>query len=227
MSAISNLSKYLGIYEFWRQIIKNTGLKWEKRSALETIIDILNSDIGDTQKWLFEAVQRLPRKYATVLVFTALTGSRPSEACNSCKLIVEVSEKNRLHEYLNPELMMVQHFRYKDIFLRNSKIAYISFVSGELLNLILQRKPRIKYTALVSALRKRGFKIRIKELRKLYATLLRENQHLPKEAIDLLEGRVGESIFLRFYYKPFLQNLKQKALKGIEPLQQKLLKIIS
>ena len=227
MSAISNLSKYLSCYQYWKSIIRDNGLKWEKRSALEAIIDILNSNIEDTRKWLMKTVEVLPRRYATVLVFTALTGLRPTEACNSCKLIVEFEEKNQLHEYLNTELMMLQHFRYKDIFLRKSKNAYIGFVSKELLDLVLETKPIIRYTALTSAIRKKGLRIRIKELRKLYATLLRENEHLPKEAIDVLEGRVSESIFLRFYYKPFLQNFKEKALKGIEPSEQKLLEILS
>jgi hypothetical protein len=224
MSALSNLSKYLGIYQYWKQIIQNNGLKWEKRSALETIIDILNSNIEDTQKWLTEAIQKLPRKYATVLVFAALTGLRPNEACDSCRLIVELSENNQLSNYLNEELMMLQHFKYKNIFLRNSKNAYISFISKELLDLVLEAKAKVKYTALISALRKRGFRIRIKELRKFYATTLRE--HLPKEAIDLLEGRVSESIFLRFYYKPFLENLREKALYGIKPFEKQLIKIV-
>ena len=225
MSALANLSKYLGCYGYWRDIVKNSGLKWEKRDALETLISMLNSNISDTQTWLMNTVQALPQKYASVLTFTALTGLRPSEACMSTKLIVELFEQKRLNKYLDEKSLMLQHFRFKELFLRGNKNAYISFIAKELLDLILKIEPRIKYTALVSALRKRSFKIKTKELRKLHATTLRD--HLPQELIDLLQGRVSQSVFLRFYYKPFLQDIRDKTLKGIEPLQNELLELLS
>ncbi|MGB9135476.1 MAG: hypothetical protein WCC63_07860, partial [Candidatus Bathyarchaeia archaeon] len=81
MIALANLSKYLGIYEHWRSIVKNAGLKWEKRSALETFVSILNSNVNDTAEWLRDIVKVLPKKYATVVVFNALTGLRPTEGC--------------------------------------------------------------------------------------------------------------------------------------------------
>jgi len=35
MPALSNLSKFLGIYECWKAIINGRGTKWERRSVLE------------------------------------------------------------------------------------------------------------------------------------------------------------------------------------------------
>jgi len=93
MSALSNLAKYLGVYEHWQKIRKNNGLKREKRSALETFLSILNHNVKDSAKWLKDIVKILPKKYSTAVVFNALTGLRPSESCMSCKLIVELSEK--------------------------------------------------------------------------------------------------------------------------------------
>jgi hypothetical protein len=113
MSSLANLAKYLGIYEKWQTIRRNNGLKWEKRSALETFLSIMKCNVKDTADWLKEALKILPKKYATVLAFTALTGLRPSEACESCKLIVRLSEEGMLHEYLDQDLMMLQHFKYK------------------------------------------------------------------------------------------------------------------
>ena len=41
-----------------------------------------------------------------------------------------------LSNYLNKELLMLEHFRYGDLFLRRCKNAYISFVTPELLELV-------------------------------------------------------------------------------------------
>lgn len=151
-------------------------------------------------------------------MFTALTGLRPSEAVNSCKLIVELSDQNRLSEYLDSDMMMLKHFKFKDTFLRGCKNAYISFVTEELLNLVLETKPVIKYATLQTKVKRLGLRNRTKQLRKLYATTLRN--YIPHEVVDLLQGRISQSIFLRFYYKPFLADIRRKTLEGIYSLQE-------
>jgi len=220
MASLANLSKYLGIYSSWRKLVKDNGLKWEKRSALETFVDIFETNLNDTKTWLFQVIRKLPPKYATVEIFTALTGLRPSEAVNSCRLIVELSSEDRLGEYLDEELMMLKHFKFKELFLRGCKNAYISFITDELVNLVLETKPVIKYATLQTRLKRLGFKNQTKQLRKLYATMLRN--HAPHEVIDLLQGRISQSVFLRFYYKPFLKDIRKKTLEAIKPLQEEL-----
>lgn len=221
MEALANLSKFLGMYEHWQNIKKSADLKWEKRSGLETVLNILNSNLEDIEAWLKEIIEKLPKKYAAVLAFAALTGLRPSEACDSCKLISELSEEGKLNDYLNKELMMLEHFKYKEVFLRGCKNAYISFVTEELLELVKACKPKFGYTALKSAIRKRRLGIKTKELRKLFGTKLRE--YLPSEMIDLLQGRVSSSVFLRFYYKPMLLNVQKKTLEALKPLENELM----
>jgi hypothetical protein len=225
MIALANLSKYLGIYEHWRSIVKNNGLKWEKKSALETFIDILNSDVTQYEDWLKSVIPELPRDYGIQLIYNALTGLRPTEGCMSSKLLVELSEQGALEKYLDRGLLMLQHFRFPKLFLRRSKNAYITFVPQRLLELMLQAKATKKYQALKSAVRKRHQGIHIADLRKLYATKLRDNR-VPQEVIDILQGRIGQSIFLRFYYKPFLQDIQTKTLEAIEPLEAELLSIL-
>jgi intergrase/recombinase len=63
--------------------------------------------------------------------------------------------------------------------------------------------------------------LRARHLRQLYSTTLR-NKGIPKEMIDLLQGRIGQSIFTRFYYKPFLKEIQTKTLEAIKPLQEEL-----
>ena len=225
MSGLANLSKYLGCYEYWKALAKNAGLKWEKEVSLDIVLDIMNTNLQDCWDWLKQVLEKIPGRYGCVLVFTALTGLRPSEAVNSTKLISKLCDTGRLSDYLNQELQMLEHFRYGDLFLRKFKNAYISFVTPELVGLVETYKPRIKYAGLTTTIKRLGFSVKTKQLRKYYATTLRE--YLPTEAIDLLQGRINRSVFLRYYYKPFLQEIRNKALKGIEPLQKELLAILS
>ena len=222
MSSLANLSKYLGVYDQWKALVKKYGLKWESRSSLETFISILNTNIEDVKDWLMKVIRKLPRDYAVVEVFLALTGLRPSEGINSLELISHLSEIDQLDNYLNEELLMLEHFRYPKMFLRRSKNAYISFVTQNLLDLVLEIKPRIKYATLDTKINRLGFSNKTKHLRKLYATYLRNNG-IPSEVIDILQGRISSSIFLRFYYKPFLKEIRNKVIKAIKPLEQNIL----
>jgi intergrase/recombinase len=224
MSSLSNLSKYIGIYDRWKQIIRNHGLKWENTTSLETFLSILNSNIEQTETWLKQVIQKLPKEYATVLVFNVLTGLRPSEAATSCNLITELSENQNLPRYLDKELMMLQHFRFPEMFLRKSKNAYISFITPQLLDLILETKPRIKYSAIDTKIGREGFNTQTKQLRKLFATRLRTS--LPQELVDLLQGRVSQTVFMKFYYRPLLEDARNKTLTSLQPLQDELIETV-
>ncbi len=224
MSSLSNLSKFLGVYDSWKQTIRNYGLKWENTNSLETFLSILNTNINEAKIWLLQAVRKLPKNYGTVLVFDALTGLRPTEAVNSCKLITDLNEKNKLSFYLDNDLMMLQHFRFPDLFLRGSKNAYISFITPELLNLVIKTKPRIEYSALDTKIGRLGVNIQTKQLRKIFATKLRN--FLPQELVDLLQGRISQTVFMKFYYKPLLLDTQQKTIKALTQTQTELLSLL-
>ena len=223
-SSLSNLSKYLGVYDQWKQTIRNHGLKWENTTSLETFLSILNSNLEETEVWLKQVIHKLPSDYSTVLIFDALTGLRPSEAAMSCRLLTELSNSNKWEMYLDRDLMMLQHFRFPDLFLRKSKNAYISFITPELLQLVLKTKPSMKYSAIDTMIGRQGFKTKTKQLRKLHATRLRND--LPQELVDLLQGRISQTIFMRFYYKPLLKDIQQKTIRALQPLQLELLSLI-
>jgi intergrase/recombinase len=116
---------------------------------------------------------------------------------------------------------MLEHFRFPHIFLRRCKNAYVSLITPELLQLVLENKPKIEYATLDTKLNRLGLPNRSKQLRKYYGTVLRDV--LPTEAIDFLEGRVSSSVFARYYYKPFLTDVRSKAMKIVEPIQWELL----
>lgn len=150
---------------------------------------------------------------------------RPSEGISSLRLISDLSDVDQLDGYLNEEFLMLEHFRHPKIFLRNCKNAYISFITTDLLNVVLDIRPRIKYAALYSRIRRLGLSNRSKQLRKLHATILR-NSMIPSDVVDILQGRINSSIFMRFYYKPFLREIREKAMKAIAPLEKEILSLL-
>jgi intergrase/recombinase len=56
--------------------------------------------------------------------------------------------------------------------------------------------------------------------RKVFASWLR-NEGIQPEIVDLLQGRVSQSILTRHYLAPS-QNMKDDVLKALEKLQQQL-----
>jgi len=221
MSSLANLSKYLGLYDQWKNTIKEFDLKWDKPDALRSIISLLNTNLDDIKQWLFNALEKLPKDAATIIAFLSLTGLRVTESSSSISLIIKLSEQNKLDEYLDRDLMMLQHFKYSQ-FLRRSKNAFISFISKDLLNLILQYKPSLNHDDLKSRLRKRGLKIKLKYLRKMHGTLLRD-KGIPSEFIDIVHGRINSSLFARCYYRPLLNEMRNKVMEAIRPLEKEIL----
>ncbi|MDI6904535.1 MAG: integrase [Candidatus Bathyarchaeia archaeon] len=218
MAALANLAKYLGVYKRWKTMVEEADLKWQRRSQIEVFLSIMNTDLSDVQDWLREAVQKLPEKCSSVLIFNAATGLRPGEACTSAGLLSQLAEAERLDDYLNMDLKMLEHFKYPELFLRRSKNAYISFVPDDVLQLIKRVKPKITPNALKKALSKKRLPNKIMGLRKLHGTTLRNNG-IQSEVVDLLHGRIQQSIFLRHYYRPdILAGIREKALKAIQPL---------
>ena len=130
------------------QFLYNSFCRGHVQASLETFLSILNSNLEETEIWLKQVIKKLPKDYSTVLIFDVLTGLRPSKAAMSCKLITELSEKGKLGSYLDKDLLMLQHFRFPDLFLRQSKNAYISFRTPELLQLVLETRPSMKYSAI-------------------------------------------------------------------------------
>jgi intergrase/recombinase len=96
--------------------------------------------------------------------------------------------------------MVLEHFRYPEIFLRRTKKAYISIITDKGLELAKQ-SATCGYNALRLAVKKRGLDMNMAYCRKIFATYLR-NQGIEPETIDLLQGRIPKSVFVRHYFRP-------------------------
>ncbi len=62
---------------------------------------------------------------------------------------------------------------------------------------------------------------RVNELRDYFGTYM-VRHGLIKEEIDLLQGRIPPSIFIRHYWSPSFLELKDRTLLGIEKLEAKI-----
>jgi integrase len=100
MESLAALSKFTGTYEQWQAIKKQTGLKWQSSNKSVNLVKaLLNDEIADIIAWLKDVTTKVSRKFSAVLIFAALTGLRPSEACNAVNLITELHQKGQLSDY--------------------------------------------------------------------------------------------------------------------------------
>ncbi len=143
-----------------------------------------------------------------------MLGLRADETCKAIGLI-----KQGASGYYNEEHGVLEHYRFKDLFIRKSKKAYISLVDNDLLELAKQSCD--SYEAIHSYLKRRKTAMPMAYARKVFATYLRDHQ-IPTEIIDLLQGRVPTSIFSRHYYRPDRATL-EKVRTLIKELRTKLL----
>jgi hypothetical protein len=142
MKALAVLSKFLGVYEDFRSLVKNYGLKWSSRKSSDLIIDRLTKTTNPDEifDWIKEVKNTVP-ELSDFMNLMAISGLRFSEAIESFNLIIKLARKGRLKKYYNSEKKILEHFRFKDIFIRRSKKVFISFVPKELVKRISQNEP--------------------------------------------------------------------------------------
>jgi intergrase/recombinase len=221
MKALSALAKFLGCYEDYKQLIRQYGLKWGGRSADDLIIDRLNKveNPDEVFEWIRQAKAARP-DLTDFLDLMAVSGLRLVEAVSSYNLIVRLSRENKVQEYYHVEHQTLEHFKFKEIFIRKSKKAFISFVPGELVKRIGENDLLTSPDAVQKLLQKRGLKLRFADIREAHATF--STKFLKDTEIDFLHGRVTTNVFMRNYFNPALiTDLQARALQGIQEIQQK------
>jgi len=203
MKALATLSKFLGCYDRWKKIVEKFQLRWSDNGngvgsskGLEIFHSIYgNNNYQEMITQLRNACSKLDAKYSSVLIFCTVTGLRPAEACNSLQLLKESRD-----EYLSKDKKVLEHFRFPSVFLRRTKNAYVSMVFEKLLK-VVDTSDSISYNSVRLALRRRNIKMNISTCRKIFATFLR-SEGVEQELIDLLQGRISKSVFVRHYYRP-------------------------
>ena len=219
MRALSNLAKFLGVYDDYRRLIRKYGLSWKPKTSDEYIIARLTKvrNPHEIFEWV-KAVRLNVPKLKDFMELLAFSGMRLIEALNSYNLIIELAKQNKLNQYYNEKWEALEHFRFKEVFLRKSKKAFISFVPKDLVERIAFNEKIPSRHAVEKRVESVGLKVRFSDVREAHATLL--TKYLRQPEIDFLHGRVSTNVFMQNYFNPALiGDLKERVFKAIREIQ--------
>jgi intergrase/recombinase len=220
INSLTALSRFLGIYDSFMGELKSHGVKRCKPDAIQAFTRIFNSDAHKgLGKWYKDAVSLLNENEKLYLKFMLLSGVRAMEGVKCFNLLVDLGS-NYTQEYYNEKTSFLEHFKYAKLFLRNSKNLYVTAVPKSLLDEI-SKSNKISYNAIDKRLNKASLSMRVKQLRSFYATTMRE-LGLLSEQIDLMQGRVGKSVFLHHYFKADPLPLSKKILEMLPKIEETL-----
>jgi intergrase/recombinase len=213
------LSKYLGKHKAFKARLKSYGIKCPKSNgSFNSFLRILNASNSDILEWLKEASKYLRDNEKLFLRFALVTGLRVSEALQSFNLIIKLFKEDKLNEYYDEELEVLQHFKYKDLFIRNTKNAFISFLPKSTIEEICSCEA-LTYFQIRKRLYRNQIRTRINELRDYFGTFML-GHGLLKQEVDLLQGRIPIDVFIRHYWSPNLKEMRDRTLKTIRLLEQ-------
>jgi intergrase/recombinase len=218
VKALIVLSKFLGIYKEFKERLTNYDIKIHREDSFSSFLRIFNNNNNDIQKWLKEVSPILRDNERLFLKFCLFTGLRKNEAITSFNKIIELSSKNRLTDYYDPNLNCLMHFKYSKEFIRIKKNAFLSFIPEQLILEIAKTEP-VSYNAIRKRLKRNSMKVRINELRDFYGTFMLHHGLLEQE-VNLLQGRIPPSIFVKHYWSPRLSDLRDRVLKALNELEQ-------
>jgi intergrase/recombinase len=173
---------------------------------------------GEIFEWINKVKDARP-ELSDFLEFMAVTGLRMIEAVESYNLIIELAHQRKIKDYYKAEKQTLEHFKFKETFLRKSKKAFISFVPWALIQKVSQQTP-VSLDMIRKRVQKKGLPLRFSDIREAHGTLL--TKYLKDAEVDFLEGRVANSVFMRNYFNPALiVDLEARAFQGIQEIQEK------
>jgi hypothetical protein len=222
LTALANLAKYTGRYDQFTQIRHKYNLKWSRGDPIKHFERFFNE--GLTLDVMLQRIRQMirltPPPIPQIIKFACLVGLRASETLECVKLI---NDKESFAKYYNPNRQALEHFRYKKQFIRQTKKAYISFLTPEMLSIVqnLDNNNNVPTkNAITHACQRRHIPMDMYLTRKIYASWLRKEGIQP-EIVDLLQGRVSQSVLTRHYLVPS-QSFKDDILASLYKLQRQL-----
>ena len=218
VKALIILSKFLGIHRQFRQRLADYGVKIHRQDSFTSFLRILNTNSNGNGilEWLYEVQPILSDNENTFLKFCLYSGLRKQEAITSFNKIIELHKSGNLN-YYDSNLNCLLHFKYPKEFIRRTKNCFISFVTKDLIDQICNCQP-VSYSAIRKRLERKHIKMRINELRDYFGTYLLQHGILEPE-INLLQGRIPPSIFIKHYWSPKLSELRDRIFKALKDLE--------
>jgi len=220
LRGLANLTKFLGngLYGRFRSMVQESGLRWNDcEDADWAFFNMWNSNVANVLNWLEDVKEKLGFEYWFPLAFQGLVGLRTCESMTALNLIAE----GKLCEYLDRERMILAHFKYRDLFLRGGKKCFFSVVTDEIVERLESWTRKMTYGTLQKRLERNGLEVKTYELRKFWATKLRQ-AGVQQEVIDMCQGRVPANTFIRHYWRPEMGQLIETVRKVVEKLQNEI-----
>lgn len=216
------MAKFLGCYEEYKRLLKTYGIKWSGKSADDLVIErlIRTTDPDQVWTWVKEVKQKIP-SLSTFMDFISITGLRLEEAVNSWNLIVALSKEGGLNTYYNADWECLEHFRFRQFFIRRTKKAFISFLPKEIVDSMSLLQPFKSKFSVIQKLRLKGIRQRFSDIREAHNSIL--VRHLSQSEIDFLAGRTSASVFMANYFNPKLvDDLKHRVFQAIIDILQRI-----
>jgi hypothetical protein len=218
LKALSALSKFLGVNDSFKFLMQKYGLKWSINNKDDLIIQRMLKPLnsGSVVEWIRQVYAKIPKAkpYVDLLL---CSGMRPLEGMDSHNLIIKLDSENRLMDYYDSDRQVLQHFRYRSIFIRRSKKVYISFVPNEIPDGILTDEPIVPRT-LYKNFERTPLPIRFCDIREYWSTQM--SKFLSRIEIDFLQGRWG-TVYMQNYFNPtYIEDLQNRTMQGIKTIMQ-------
>jgi intergrase/recombinase len=221
MKALSALSKFAGIYETFKGLVKNYGLKWSTKTSSDLIIErlIKTTNPNEIFDWVNQVITTIP-ELTDFMTLIAITGMRYNETVECYNLIIKLSKEGRLDEYYNSDREILEHYRFKDIFIRNSKKLFLSFIPRELIYRI-SHNSQIEWNATKKKVSNRVGCLRFADIREFHGSFT--TKWLRQPEIDFLHGRCSANVFMINYFNPtWITDLKERTFKAMAAIESSL-----
>jgi len=230
VKSLAALAKFTGRYREFQQLREDYAVGWGGRSKTDVFIDRMTSTENSEEIWSWiRQVKEARPELADLMDLMTVSGLRFVEGVSSFNLIAELTRTGKLildrdgnnyrGGYYNRELSSLEHFWFRDLFLRKTKKAFVSFVPQTLLDQI-GKAEKLNTDQVQHLVRRQDLKSRFSDIREAHATFM--TKYLKTPEIDFLHGRVTSSVFMANYFNPSLiGDLKARAFQGIAEIQEK------
>lgn len=182
----------MGCYDNWKGIKERYQLKWSNENSVNIFKKIVNEDnsFNTLLDWLKDTSSQISELHRNILFYCTLTGLRPDESCQSIRLV-----KEKIDNYFDKDKMILKHFEFPNIFIRRTKQAYVSVATGLIIK-FANESGSYSYNDMRCHLKRKKMQMTMNYCRKIFATFMRNNG-VQSEMIDLLQGRIPKSVFVR------------------------------
>jgi len=217
VKALSHFSKFVGRYDSFKRGLIAYGIKWRGKSNEDHVLDRLERK--PVWEWVKEVKQARP-DLANFMDLMSYTGMRFVEGIDCYNMIIKLNQEGRLNEYYIDEKETLEHYRFKEIFLRKGKKVFVSFTPTQLVKNIVSQEPLTK-NIVQTRIKREKLRLAFGDIREAQGTLM--TRYLRESEINFLQGRISSSVFMSNYFNPALiSDLQVRVFQGIKEIQERI-----